>query len=254
MACELDSVALIGFGKFGQLAHKLLKQQLPQEVRVAVHTKDPEPRAGVEFVEFKELAKFKVLVLAVPTAQLQSVLASLAEAFGSLTDKLVIDVCSVKLYPKQQMLKLLPETWELMCTHPLFGPASYKANHHSTRDFFITVEALRVAKKHSDLVFEFLKGLRLKILEMSADEHDQHFGQPQFLTHFAAALFKSSLTVDNVFDGLRSVDLFRASLKLLTADEGLLKDMYEFNPYARASMQALDERWAALKKNLERNG
>jgi prephenate dehydrogenase len=254
MACELDSVALIGFGKFGQLAHKLLKRDLPEGVRLAVCTKDAEPGAGVEFIEFSELANFKVIILAVPTAQLSSVLTSLAESFGTLTDKLVIDVCSVKIYPKEQMLKLLPESWELICTHPLFGPASYRANHHSTRDFLITVEVLRVSKKHTDLVLGFLQGLRLKVLEMSADEHDQHFGQPQFLTHFAAALFKNSLNVESTFDGLRSVDLFRASLKLLTADEGLLKDMFQFNPYARASMQKLDERWAVLKKTLEANG
>jgi prephenate dehydrogenase len=39
-------------------------------------------------------------------------------------DALVVDVCSVKVYPVKWMRELLPDTVSILPTHPMFGPDS----------------------------------------------------------------------------------------------------------------------------------
>lgn len=41
---------------------------------------------------------------------------------------LFVDVLSVKVFPKQVMLDLLPDTMDILCTHPMFGPDSGKGS------------------------------------------------------------------------------------------------------------------------------
>ena len=40
--------------------------------------------------------------------------------------KLIVDVLSVKVHAKTEMLKILPEDCDIICTHPMFGPESGK--------------------------------------------------------------------------------------------------------------------------------
>ena len=39
---------------------------------------------------------------------------------------LVVDVLSVKVHAKTTLLSLLPESCDILCTHPMFGPQSGK--------------------------------------------------------------------------------------------------------------------------------
>eukprot|EP00919_Chromeraceae_sp_WS-2016_P032454 GHVR01076688.1.p1 GENE.GHVR01076688.1~~GHVR01076688.1.p1 ORF type:complete len:115 (+),score=57.85 GHVR01076688.1:381-725(+) len=41
-----------------------------------------------------------------------------------LEDLLVVDVLSVKLWPKNILLEYLPLSTSILCTHPMFGPQS----------------------------------------------------------------------------------------------------------------------------------
>jgi hypothetical protein len=43
-----------------------------------------------------------------------------------LTSELVADVLSVKVHPYHVMKKLLPESCDVLCSHPMFGPDSGK--------------------------------------------------------------------------------------------------------------------------------
>jgi prephenate dehydrogenase len=40
------------------------------------------------------------------------------------TDLLIIDVRSVRVYPVKWMKELLPESTQILATHPMFGPDS----------------------------------------------------------------------------------------------------------------------------------
>ncbi|KAG8464516.1 hypothetical protein KFE25_009884 [Diacronema lutheri] len=58
---------------------------------------------------------------------------------------LVVDVLSVKLLPKAAMLRALPASCDIVCSHPMFGPESGK---HGWRDLPFVYDAVRVRDRH----------------------------------------------------------------------------------------------------------
>lgn len=62
-----------------------------------------------------------VVVFAVAIVALREVLADFPMEL--LENKLVVDVLSVKCYPKAELSAALPASADLLCTHPMFGLA-----------------------------------------------------------------------------------------------------------------------------------
>lgn len=56
---------------------------------------------------------------------------------------LFVDVLSVKVFPKQVLLELLPGTMDILCTHPMFGPDSGKG---AWTDLNFQFEQVRIAE------------------------------------------------------------------------------------------------------------
>merc|ERR1712014_299552 len=95
---------------------------------------------------------------------------------------LVVDVLSVKVHAKTTMQALLPETCDILCTHPMFGPQSGK---HSWNALPFVFERVRL--RNAALGEEFLKwwadqGCRM--VDMTCEMHDELAAGSQFLTHF----------------------------------------------------------------------
>ena len=80
-----------------------------------------------------------VIVFAVAIVALRSVLLTFPKDL--LSGKLVVDVLSVKLYPKTELSAALPEGTDLLCTHPMFGPESGK---HSWSALPLVYETVRI--------------------------------------------------------------------------------------------------------------
>lgn len=84
-----------------------------------------------------------MLILAPSIISFEAVLAGLPAPL--LEGLLVVDVLSVKTLPKAAMLKSLPPSCDIVCTHPMFGPESGK---HGWRDLPFVYDAVRVADRH----------------------------------------------------------------------------------------------------------
>jgi arogenate dehydrogenase (NADP+), plant len=98
---------------------------------------------------------------------------------------LFCDVLSVKQFPKQLFLQLLPSNFDILCLHPMFGPDSGK---NSWQDLPLVYDKVRVGdeKCRSErcnrlLSFFELQGCRM--VEMSCEEHDRQAASSQFITH-----------------------------------------------------------------------
>ena len=97
-------------------------------------------------------------------------------------ERLLIDVLSVKLYPRQLFEKHLPAGTRALLTHPMFGPDSIKAQGLSGQPLVMdryTANAAEYGFWHS-----YFSRLGLRILEMTADEHDRAAANSQGITHF----------------------------------------------------------------------
>lgn len=94
---------------------------------------------------------------------------------------LFVDVLSVKEYPKELLLRVLPEECDVLCTHPMFGPESGK---NGWRDLTLVYDRVRI--RNRELCSSFLHIFETEgcnMVEMTCEEHDKLAAKSQFLTH-----------------------------------------------------------------------
>lgn len=93
------------------------------------------------------------------------------------------DVLSVKLYPRDLLLKCLPPTADILCTHPMFGPES---GRQSWKGLPFVYEIVRVHPSRRQPCNDFISIWANELCEMvpmTCAEHDQHAASTQFITH-----------------------------------------------------------------------
>lgn len=100
-----------------------------------------------------------------------------------LANKLVVDVLSVKMYPHDLMLKCLPPSADILCTHPMFGPES---GADSWKDLPFVYDMVRVTPERQAICNLFLDLWRkegCRMVEMTCAKHDEYAASTQFITH-----------------------------------------------------------------------
>ncbi|MDB5423273.1 MAG: tyrA [Phenylobacterium sp.] len=173
----MKTLALIGFGQFGQLAAKVLKSHF--DVLVTDTAPDGPAAAqamGVGFGSLEQAARRDVVIVAVPVVSMRAVFAALAPHLRP--GALVVDVGSVKMLPAQWMAEILPAHVDLVATHPLFGPQSARAG---LKDLRLVVCPIR-GERH-ERVAEFGRALGLTVTVTTPEEHDREMAYVQALTH-----------------------------------------------------------------------
>lgn len=181
MAPPITTVALIGLGAFGRLAADTLRHH----TEVLVHdpnTDDASVRnLGVSPVAIEDAAHAEAVILCVPVQVIPVVCVTIAPLMRERS--LVCDVGSVKLRPIEWMLDTLPRHTQVLGMHPLFGPQTAQELGGVAGEPIVLCRA-RVEDDVYARVRSFLdEKLRLKLLEMTADEHDQQMAFVQGLTH-----------------------------------------------------------------------
>ncbi|WP_395670374.1 prephenate dehydrogenase/arogenate dehydrogenase family protein [Phenylobacterium sp.] len=174
----MNSLGLVGFGQFGQLAAGVLKTHF--DVRVS----DPAPEAraraealGVGFGPLATVAGCEIVVVAAPVAAMRELFAAIAPHLRP--GALVIDVGSVKALPARWMVELLPAHVDIVATHPLFGPQSVARDGLAGGRFVVCP----VRGERHDCVADFGRKLGLDVTVTTPEEHDQEMAYVQALTH-----------------------------------------------------------------------
>ena len=226
-------IGIIGFGRFGQLTAKYLVQ----DFEVRVYNRSDKSSAILELgatpSTLADVCRQKVVLLAVPISRFRDMLQQIAPLLQP--GALVVDVCSVKVYPTRWMRELLPETVSILATHPMFGPDS-AAGSLAGRKIFLWKE--RVAEELYRKVKDYLAGKDLVLIETTPEDHDRQIAVSLSLTHFIgrglAKFGARSCEIDT--EGYRRL---LHILGVVTHDTWqLFTDMHRFNPYARQNRQA----------------
>lgn len=177
----LTTVALLGLGAFGRLAASVLRDHAEVVVHDPKSADDDVRGLGVSPVSIEDAAKAEVVILCVPVQVVPVVCVTIGPVLRE--GALVCDVGSVKLRPVGWMMETLPPHAQVLGTHPLFGPQT-AAELGGIAGEPITLCRARVRDDVYDRIKGFLGGtLHLKVLEMTADEHDQQMAFVQGLTH-----------------------------------------------------------------------
>lgn len=169
------TVAILGFGRFGQTLAGLLRDR-----GFACRALDPGPPPPPELraagpVELVRGASF--VVLAVPLAAMRPALAALAPHLDG--SQVVLDVGSVKQGPAEAMAALLGPGQPWVATHPLFGPTSVSLGE--------PLRAVVCPGPHPgavERVKELYRAIGCETLALDPEEHDRTMAYTHALTYF----------------------------------------------------------------------
>ena len=200
---------------------------------------------GAAWSDFETTVGRKNVVFAVPLAAFESVLSRAVPYLQ--TDAVCFDVCSVKMKPLELMREYLPETVEIIGTHPLFGPQSGREGIENLR---IALCPLRTSRKEE--IKNFLTDkLKLKVYEKSPAEHDREMAHVQALTHFVARALDELHVEESELATVSYEELMRAA-RLVSEDSWeLFQTIEQGNPFAEPKRKAFISKLVELENRLK---
>ena len=246
------SLSIIGFGSFGRFMAGHLRDHFEVAVCDRVNVEDLAKAAGVRPASLTEAARAEIIVLCVPVQHLAGLLTEVGPLIASRAatgDRVVVDVSSVKLKPVEMMLNMLPPDVGIIGTHPLFGPQSGKDGIAGLPI------ALCPARAHSATIEEvrgFLgQTLRLRVVDVSPDEHDRQMAYVQGLTHLLSRALGEMMLPQTPLATM-------AYERLLAMRSNLQHDSWELfltiereNPYAADVRSLFDRTLAQIEQRLK---
>ena len=240
-------IGIIGFGRFG----RLMTGYLAKDFRVEVFNRSDKSseivQAGAIPASLAETCRQRVVILSVPISTMREMFQQIAPLLRP--DAMVVDVCSVKVYPVEWMTEALPPSVSLLGTHPMFGPDSAAESLHDRK---IVLCNVRIDDARYQKVKGYLTGKGLNVIDATPEEHDRQIAVSLSLTHFIGRALEEFGAQDLIID-TEGYKRLRHILGVVTHDTWqLFKDMHQYNPYARENRQAFMAAMARLDEKLER--
>lgn len=223
MPSDPPSIAIVGFGAFGQLIARHLRDRFP------ICICDPATRSNdLPQVHLRRAAGCEIVILAVPLSQMQPVLEQIAPCLRP--GATVIDVASVKIEPARLMQQILPDHVQIVATHPLFGPQSAARGLSGHRIAWCPLRGQGQGR-----IAAFLRRMGLQVIRTTPDSHDREMAIVQGLTHLIAR----SLQELGPMPARLTTASFRRMLDaaaMVQADSPeLLQTILQQNPHAAAT-------------------
>lgn len=247
-------IGLVGFGNYGQfLAETMVKQGHTVFAHSRSDYTEIGRKMGVQF--FSDADDFceehpEVIVLCTSILSTEGVLEALPLQ-RLRRNTLFVDVLSVKEFPKNLLLQVLPTEFDVLCTHPMFGPQSGKG---SWKNLPFVYDKVRIGKgtrdERCEKFLDIFRSEGCRMVEMSCEEHDRYAASSQFITH----------TVGRVLGklGLHSTPIntkgYETLLDLVDNTGGDSFDLYYglfmYNINATEELDRLELAFDAVKKQL----
>ncbi|CAN8232486.1 unnamed protein product [Cochlearia groenlandica] len=248
-------IGIVGFGNFGQfLAKTMVKQGHTVLAYSRTDYTDVASEVGVTyFVELDDLFQEhpEVILLCTSILSTEKVLKSLP--FQRLKrSTLFVDVLSVKEFPRNLFLQVLPQDFDILCTHPMFGPESGKNGWDSLSFVFDKVRIGEDGRRTSrcDKFLDIFAREGCRMVEMSCAEHDRHAAGSQFITHTVGRVLEK-LSLESTPVDTKG---YETLLKLVETTAGNSLDLYYglflFNSNAMEQLERFGLAFESLKKQL----
>lgn len=169
-------IGIIGYGRFGQFAAGLLKEDFPVAVYDRKRVRCPR---GIRWGTLEQVAARPLLLLCVPISEIRETCLQIKPYLSP--GQLVLDTCSVKEKPLQDMARSLPQFVEILGTHPLFGPDSARNGIRGLKIVLSPLRCRRVSK-----IKAWLETKGLEVIVATPARHDFEMARTQALFHFLA--------------------------------------------------------------------
>jgi prephenate dehydrogenase len=218
------TIGVYGLGRFGSF----FSGELAKVHRVLGCNRSPVASAppGVQLVSRKELLSCDTIILCVAISSFREVLQSFVGQLKPGT--LVMDTCSVKMYPAQVMQELLPESIDIIATHPMFGPDSGSTG---IAGLPLVFHPIRCSAERAHQVKHLFTALQLQVLEMSCEQHDREAAYSQGVTHFVGRVLDALHLSDTAIATVGYKQLLSIVEQTCNDPLQLFYDLQRYNPY-----------------------
>ncbi len=241
-------VSIVGYGRFGQVLYRLLKDDFP----VTLYRRHPitdttgfTPSTRIA-KSIAEIYKSDVIFFATPIETFEKVIAAHKKYFRK--DHLLIDVLSVKMYPAVVLAHYLKGTGvAAMLTHPMFGPDSSKGGFAGLP---MIMDRFLATPEQYDFWKTFFAGKELRIVEISAKEHDYLAANSQGLTHFIGRLLAAYDMQPTPIDSTGAKKLLEVKEQINHDTWQLFRNLQRYNPYTLKMRLRLGEQYDKLYAKL----
>ena len=244
----MNKVAIVGFGRFGKTLYRLLKDDFEIVLfnRSNNAYKNFPLNSKTRIVHaVKEIYDAEVIFYAVPIASFESVIKSHKKYFKK---HLLIDVLSVKMHASGVFKKHLKGTnARALLTHPMFGPDSSKNGFNGLR---IVMDRFSANKKEYTEWKNYFSKKGLRVIEMSAKEHDRLAAFSQGLAHFMGRLLSEINFKETTIDTTGAKKLFEIMQQTTNDTWQLFLDLQRYNPYTKGMRLELGDAYDTLYNEL----
>lgn len=221
-------IAVIGLGRFGAFWAKHLSKYYPVYGFDIDNSKKTKFESIGSWEGLKSCLKKDFVFLTIPIRKIEEFLQQNAKHFG--VKSVVIDCASVKMCVVNWFEKYLSSQTYYSACHPLFGPDSAKTGLQNQQ---ITLMPGRINYlKYQQLVSIFRQDLNLKIIHMTAEEHDQMMAYNLSFIHHLGRCFHDMeiFKVPLQMAGLEKLN--HISEVVMNDSDALFEDFYKYNVYA----------------------
>lgn len=175
----------------------------------------------------------EVVFYCVPISAFETTLREHASYFANLEGaRTLIDTLSVKVHPRDVFERHLPESYEALLTHPMFGPDSVAVGGLAGQ--IIVLDPYRM----NDAAFDAWKGYferkGLIVVTMAADHHDRLAAESQGVTHFVGRTLERFGFTPTPIDTLGTRKLHEITAQVTNDTQQLFVDLQTRNPYTSA--------------------
>ncbi|ERN13893.1 arogenate dehydrogenase 2, chloroplastic [Amborella trichopoda] len=248
-------IGIVGFGNFGQFMAKALIRQ--GHSVLATSRSDYSQyceKHGIEYYsKMEEMCEQQPDVVLVCTSILsaENILRSIP-VHKLKPDTIFADVLSVKQFPKNLFLEILPPEFGIICTHPMFGPESGK-NGWSGLPF--VYDNVRIAQgteqeKSCAKFLSIFENEGCRMVEMSCEEHDRHAAGSQFITHTIGRIL-SHLDLESTPINTRGYEtLLQLTENTVSDSFDLYYGLFMYNVNATEQIENLDRAFETVKQKL----
>ena len=237
----MNKVSIIGFGRFGNLLYELLQKGFEVDVFDIDSNNETE---SVRFVSLEDVLKNDTIFLAVPIRDFEELMKDLSTKIQG--NKTVIDVCSVKVHPKNMMIEHLSDEVDIIATHPLFGPDSFQE-----RGSVMMMEKVRDQHGRYDFWKSYFGSQNIIIEEITADQHDMMAAKSQGLTHLIGRVINDFGTQKTNIDTVGYQALHKLVNQTCNDSWELFEDIQKFNPYTESMITDLNQSFKKIVNSLD---
>ncbi len=243
------SVGVYGLGRFGRFWAEQLARH--PGLRVYGYSRSPkEPPPGVCLIQEEALLRQPVVILCVAISAMKEVLRRIGPRLAPGT--LLMDTCSVKVYPARLMEQYLPEEVQILATHPMFGPDS---GREGLQDLPLVYSPLRMEEPEQNRWRGIFQGMGLRVIGLTPEEHDREAAFTQGITHFIGRTLADLELQPSRMATAGYRQLFTIMQQTCQDPWQLFLDLQQYNPYTpdmrRRLHQSLQRTLGALGDSID---